>query len=109
MFIQQCLRFACSNRASLLHINQSAILFICYTPPYCFLLIWTYFVPNRRNPPPSFYCYWIVPEKIHTLPKEEISAVQRGRGDKIVSDNSKCIRTSEGGRGGGGGGGGGGS
>ena len=30
---------------------------------------------------------------------EEISAVRRGRGDKIVSDNSKCIRTSEGGRG----------
>jgi hypothetical protein len=30
---------------------------------------------------------------------EEISAAQRGRGDKIVSDNSKCIRTSEGGRG----------
>ncbi len=33
---------------------------------------------------------------------EEISAVRRGRGEKIVSDNSKCIRTSEGGRGGGG-------
>ena len=30
---------------------------------------------------------------------EEISAVRRGRGEKIVSDNSKCIRTSEGGRG----------
>jgi hypothetical protein len=43
--------------------------------------------------------YWVVPEKIHTPPTEEISAVQRGRGDKIVSDNSKCIRTSEGGRG----------
>jgi hypothetical protein len=42
---------------------------------------------------------WVVPEKIHTPPTEEISAVQRGRGDKIVSDNSKCIRTSEGGRG----------
>jgi hypothetical protein len=30
---------------------------------------------------------------------EEISAVRRGRGEKIVSDNSKCIRKSEGGRG----------
>jgi hypothetical protein len=30
---------------------------------------------------------------------EEISAVRRGRGEKIVSDNSKCIRASEGGRG----------
>ena len=28
-----------------------------------------------------------------------ISAVRRGRGEKIVSDNSKCIRTSEGSRG----------
>ena len=48
------------------------------------------------------YCYnynWVVPEKIHAPPTEEISAVRRGRGDKIVSDNSKCIRTSEGGRG----------
>jgi hypothetical protein len=42
---------------------------------------------------------WVVPEKIHTPPTEEISAVRRGRGDKIVSDNSKCTRTSEGGRG----------
>ena len=32
-------------------------------------------------------------------PAEEISAVWRGRGEKIVFDNSKCIRTSEGGRG----------
>jgi hypothetical protein len=37
--------------------------------------------------------------KIHTPPTEEISAIRRGRGEKIVSDNSKCIRTSEGGRG----------
>jgi hypothetical protein len=46
-------------------------------------------------------CYkqWVVPEKIHTPPTEEISAVRRGRGEKIVSDNSICIRTSEGGRG----------
>jgi hypothetical protein len=43
--------------------------------------------------------YWVIPEKIHTPPTEEISAVRRGRGEKIVSDNSKCIRTSEGGRG----------
>jgi hypothetical protein len=42
---------------------------------------------------------WVVPEKIHTLPTEEISAVRRWRGEKIVSDNRKCIRTSEGGRG----------
>ena len=33
-----------------------------------------------------------------TLPTEEISAVQRGRGQKFVSDNSKSIRTSKGGR-----------
>jgi hypothetical protein len=39
---------------------------------------------------------WVVPEKIHTPPTEEISAVRRGRGEKIVSDNSKCIRTSKG-------------
>jgi hypothetical protein len=45
------------------------------------------------------YSHWVVPEKIHTPPTEEISAVRRGRGGKIVSDNSKCIRTSEGGRG----------
>jgi hypothetical protein len=42
---------------------------------------------------------WVVPEKIHTPPTEEISAVWRGRGEKIISDNSKCIRTSDGGRG----------
>ena len=41
---------------------------------------------------------WDVPENIHT-PPTEISAVRRGRREKIVSDNSKCIRTSEGGRG----------
>ena len=32
-------------------------------------------------------------------PTEEISAVRRRRGEKIVSDNSKSIRTSEKGRG----------
>jgi hypothetical protein len=37
------------------------------------------------------YCIGVIPEKIHTLPTEEISAVRRGRGEKIVSDNSKCI------------------
>ncbi len=42
---------------------------------------------------------WVVPEKIHTLPMEEFSAVWRGREEKIASDNSKRIRTSEGGRG----------
>jgi hypothetical protein len=31
----------------------------------------------RKNPPPP--------------PTEDISAVQRGRGETIVSDNSKCI------------------
>ncbi len=35
----------------------------------------------------------------YTPPTEEISADRRGTGEKIVSDNSKCIRTSEGGRG----------
>ncbi len=53
-----------------------------------------YFVDTSSN----FY-YWVVPEKIHTPPTKEISAVRRGRGEKIVSDNSKCTRTSEGGRG----------
>ena len=38
---------------------------------------------------------WVVPENIHTPPTEEISAVRRERGEKLVSDNSKCIRTSE--------------
>jgi hypothetical protein len=36
---------------------------------------------------------WVIPEKIHT-------PLTEGEGrKKIVSDNSKCIRTSEGGRG----------
>jgi hypothetical protein len=35
--------------------------------------------------------HWVVPEKIHTPPTEEISAIRRGRGEKIVSDNSKCM------------------
>ena len=26
---------------------------------------------------------WVVPEKIHTPPTEEISAVRRGRGEKL--------------------------
>jgi hypothetical protein len=34
----------------------------------------------------EFIC-WVVPEMIHTPPTEEIFAVWRGRGDKIVSDN----------------------
>jgi hypothetical protein len=38
---------------------------------------------------------WVVPEKIHTLPTEEMFAVRRGREEKFVSDNSKYIRTSE--------------
>jgi hypothetical protein len=36
-------------------------------------------------------------KNIHTPPTEEISAIRRG--EKNVSDNSKCIRTSKGGRG----------
>jgi hypothetical protein len=39
---------------------------------------------------------WIVPEKIHSHPTEEISAIQQGRGGKCFSDNSKCIQASEG-------------
>jgi hypothetical protein len=39
----------------------------------------------------SQFMQWVVPEKIHTPPTKEISAVRRGRGEKIVSDNSKCI------------------
>ena len=27
--------------------------------------------------------YWVVPEKIHTSPTEEISAIRRGRGKKL--------------------------
>jgi hypothetical protein len=36
---------------------------------------------------------WVVPEKIHTPPTEEIFAVRRGR-------EEKCLRMSEGGGGG---------
>ena len=37
------------------------------------------------------YCVdWVVPEKIHTPPTEEIFAVRRGR-------EEKCLRMSEGG------------
>ena len=36
--------------------------------------------------------HWVVPEKIHdTPPTEEISAIRRGRGEKIVSDNSNVL------------------
>ena len=42
------------------------------------------------------HSHWVVPEKIHTPPTVEISAVRRGRGEKIVSDNNKCIRTPKG-------------
>ena len=54
---------------------------------------------KRRLRLGNLLAYWVVPEKIHTPPKEEIPAVRRRRGEKIVSDNSKCIRTSHGGRG----------
>jgi hypothetical protein len=40
------------------------------------------------------WAQWVVPETIHTPPTEEISAIWRGRGEKIVCDNSKYIRTS---------------
>ena len=48
--------------------------------------------------------YWVVPETIHTPPTEEIFAVQcwRRRGEQLVSDNNKCIRTSKESGGGGG-------
>ena len=37
----------------------------------------------------------VVPDNIHTPPKEEISPVwSGGEGGKTVSDNTKCIRTS---------------
>jgi hypothetical protein len=32
------------------------------------------------------YSHRVVPEKIHTPPTEDISAVRRGRGGKIVSE-----------------------
>jgi hypothetical protein len=35
------------------------------------------------------YIYWVVPENIHPVPKEDMSAVWRGRGVKFVSDNNK--------------------
>ena len=37
---------------------------------------------------------WVVPEKIHTRPTEEIPAIWRG--EKFVSDHSKCIWTLKG-------------
>ena len=53
----------------------------------------------RENNTYDYILHWVIPEKIHTPPTEGIYAVRRGRGEKIVSDNSKCSRTSEGGRG----------
>jgi hypothetical protein len=41
------------------------------------------------------FTYWVVPEKIHHAPKENIYTVWKWRGEKFVSDNSKCIRASE--------------
>jgi hypothetical protein len=38
-------------------------------------------------------------KKVNPIPKEEISAIRRGRGEKVVSDNSKCTRMFEEGRG----------
>jgi hypothetical protein len=38
---------------------------------------------------------WIIPENF-TLPHmEEFSAILKGQGEKIVSEDSKCIRTSK--------------
>jgi hypothetical protein len=42
------------------------------------------------------FCLWVVPKKIQPAPKKEISTVRRARGEKFVSDNSKCIRPSKG-------------
>jgi hypothetical protein len=44
-----------------------------------------------------FSLYGNCRDKIRALApsKEEISAVWRGRGEKFVSDNSKCIGTSK--------------
>jgi hypothetical protein len=43
---------------------------------------------------------WVVPERIHTPPLEEISAVRRGRGENMfLIIVSVLARTSEGGRG----------
>jgi hypothetical protein len=36
----------------------------------------------------SHFFEWVIPEEIHPVPKEEISAVQRGREEKFVSDNT---------------------
>ena len=49
-----------------------------------------YFSPYRHGISinPTFHdgIKWVIPEKIHTLPTEEISANRRGRGEKIVHD-----------------------
>jgi hypothetical protein len=41
---------------------------------------------------------WVFPEKLPPPPKEEISAIRGGKAENFVSDNSKGIRTSKGGR-----------
>ena len=48
----------------------------------------------QKNDTSSFLKFirkWVIPEKIHTSPMEEISAIQRDRREQFVSDNSKCI------------------
>jgi hypothetical protein len=41
-------------------------------------------------------CPYIGSFQKKSIPTEEISSIRRGRGEKIVSDNDKCIRTSDG-------------
>jgi hypothetical protein len=63
--------------------------------PEVFIFTTSIFIFNRTL---QFYS-WVVSEKIHTPSTEEISAVRKTRREKFVVDNSKCVRTSEGGRG----------
>ena len=38
----------------------------------------------------NFWCNWVIPEKIHTSPMEEISIFKEGEGEE------KCLKMSEG-------------
>jgi hypothetical protein len=73
------------NAANAISGAQISKIFRGGMPPYHPRIL----VPSARAPP-KFH------EVSATAPRtEEISAVWRGRGEKIVSDNSKCIRTSK--------------
>jgi hypothetical protein len=51
-------------------------------------------VDNQRERLGTSQVWWVVPEKIHSpLGKEEISTIRMVGEEKIVSDNSKCVRT----------------